>query len=310
MKALAVTSPGSTATVVEVDTPTPGAGDVLVKVAAASVNGFDLAVAGGMLEGMMEHRYPVVIGKDFAGVVAAVGEGVDTFAVGDRVFGVVTRDFLGDGSIGEFVAVPATVGVAHTPAGVPDREAAALGLAGVTALAAVDGAQLTPESVVLVSGATGGVGTQVVQLAAAAGATVIATARGDVAAALVSELGATEVVDYTEDVAAAVRASHPNGADVVFHFAGDAAALVPALADGGRFVTALLMSADQLPLENGTVVPVLAVPTAEALETVARSHADGSARIRVDHLYPLADAAEALARFGTGKLGKIVIAVA
>lgn len=103
---------------------------------------------------------------------------------GDRVFGVVAKEFIGDGPIGEFVTVPAAIGIAHTPEGVSDPEAAALGLAGVTALAAINGAGIVADSVVLVSGATGGVGTQVVQRAAAAGATVIATATGDAASTL------------------------------------------------------------------------------------------------------------------------------
>jgi NADPH:quinone reductase len=310
MQVLAIAAPGSPATVIEIDKPAPGVGEVLVRVTAASVNGFDVAVAAGMLEGMMEHRYPVVIGKDFAGIVEGLGEGVDSFAVGDRVFGVVTKEFIGDGSIGGYVTVPAGIGIAHTPAAVTDEEAAALGLAGVTALATVNGAELSAESVVLVSGATGGVGTQVVQLAAATGATVVATAKGETAAALMTELGAAKIVDYTGDVAAGLRAAHPSGAHAVIHLAGDPAALVPALADGGRFVSALVMSPEQLPLENGTVVPVHAVPTADALDQVAGAQADGSVQVRVDHLYPLADAAAALAHFGSGKLGKIVITVA
>jgi len=205
--------------------------------------------------------------------------------------------------------VPAGIGVAHTPAGMSDEDAAALGLAGVTALSALTSAEVLEGTTVLVSGATGGVGTQLLQRAAQAGATVIATAKGDAATALVRELGADEVVDYSGDVAAAVLASHPDGVDVIFHLAGDAASLVPALADGGRFVSALVMSPEQLPLEHGTVVPVYAVPTQEALDTVAAAHADGSVRIEIDQRYPLADAAAAFAQFGTSKLGKIVVTI-
>jgi NADPH:quinone reductase-like Zn-dependent oxidoreductase len=310
MQVFAVPSEGAAPTVLDIARPEPGAGEILVRVKAASINGFDTAVAAGMLVGMMEHRYPVVLGKDFAGTVEALGGGVDGFAVGDRVFGVVTRNFLGDGSLGQYVAVPASIGVAHTPEGVSDEDAAALGLAGVTALMAIEAADLHDGSVVLVAGATGGVGTQVVQRAARSGATVLATARSGAAASLVESLGATEVVDHSGDVAAAVLRSHPTGVDVVVHLAGDAAALAPALADGGRFVSALLMSPEQLPLEHGTVVPVSAVPTQQALDAVAGAHADGSLRIPVDHVYPLADAAAAFAQFGTSKLGKIVVTVA
>jgi NADPH:quinone reductase-like Zn-dependent oxidoreductase len=82
--------------VTEVDRPDPGAGEVRVRVRAASLNGFDLSVANSYLKGMMEHRFPVVLGKDFAGEVDAIGPEVDRFQVGDRVFGVVMmKDILG-----------------------------------------------------------------------------------------------------------------------------------------------------------------------------------------------------------------------
>jgi NADPH:quinone reductase-like Zn-dependent oxidoreductase len=83
---------------------------------------------------MMEHRFPLVIGKDYAGIVEPVGEGVDTFAVGDTVFGVVMKPFLGTGSLAQYVAVPAADGVARVPEGLSVRDAGVLGLAGVAAL--------------------------------------------------------------------------------------------------------------------------------------------------------------------------------
>lgn len=72
---------------------------MLVRVASSSVNGFDAATAAGYPQGMMEHRFPLVVGKDFAGTVEALGDGVDGFAVGDAVFGVVMKPFLGAGSL-------------------------------------------------------------------------------------------------------------------------------------------------------------------------------------------------------------------
>lgn len=307
MRALVVPASGSTPSIAQIDRPIPASGEVLVRVAAATVNGFDLAVAGGMLEGMMEHRYPVVLGKDFAGTIEELGADVSGFAVGDRVFGVVTKEFLGDGAIGEFVTVPAATGLAHIPDSVSDRDAAALGLAGVTALSVVESAGLGSDSVVLVAGATGGVGTLVVQLAAATGATVIATAVGDSATALVRGLGASEIVDHTGDVAALVRDQHPDGVDVIVHLAGDPGVLLPALADGGRFVSALVMSADQVPLENYNVVPVFADASGASLTAVAAQRAAGSLTVPVDRVYPLDDAVAAFAQFGASKLGKIVI---
>lgn len=127
----------------ELPVPEPGPGEVRVHVRAASVNGFDLAVASGSLQGGMEHRFPVVLGKDFAGVVDAAGPGVEGYAAGDRVFGVVTKPFLGDGSFAEYVTVPVEVGLARLPAGVSFEDGAALGLAGTAASDSVDAAAIT-----------------------------------------------------------------------------------------------------------------------------------------------------------------------
>src|SRR5205085_4869385 len=104
MKAIATTDFGAPASLVEVPAPAPGEGEILVRVASSSINGFDLSVASGRLKGMMEHRFPVVLGKDYAGTVEAVGPGVDDFAEGDTVFGVVMKPDLGDGSFGERIA--------------------------------------------------------------------------------------------------------------------------------------------------------------------------------------------------------------
>src|SRR5687768_17295309 len=126
MRAFAFTAFGSTPEVRELDLPEPGEGEVRVRVHAASVNGFDLSVAGGRLQGMMQHRSPVALGKDFAGTIAAVAAGVTGYAPGARVFGVVTKPYLADGSFGEFVTVPVAVGLAHLPEAVRFDEGGAL----------------------------------------------------------------------------------------------------------------------------------------------------------------------------------------
>lgn len=82
---------GSAPALTDLDIPEPGDGEVRVRIRAASVNGFDLAVASGYTEDFMEHRFPLVLGKDFAGEIDAVGAGVSEYAAGDRVFGIVTR---------------------------------------------------------------------------------------------------------------------------------------------------------------------------------------------------------------------------
>ncbi|MEU9329033.1 alcohol dehydrogenase catalytic domain-containing protein [Streptomyces canus] len=110
--------------------------------AAASLNGFDIATAAGYTQAFMEHRFPLVLGQDFAGVVEALGEGAEGFAVGDAVFGVVMKPFLGAGSLAQYVAVPAGHGVARIPAGVTAGVAGALGVAGATAVRSLDAVAL------------------------------------------------------------------------------------------------------------------------------------------------------------------------
>lgn len=293
----------------DVDLPDPGEGEVRVRVHAASVNGFDLAVAAGMVQGMMEHRFPVVLGKDFAGAIDAVGPGADGYAVGDRVFGVVTKPFLGDGSFGEFVTVPVTVGLAKLPDSVSFTDGAALGLAGTAALDSVDAAELRPGQSVLIAGATGGVGSYAVQFAAQAGATVIATAHTGDGRDLVTRLGAAEVVDYAGDVAAQVRASHPDGVDAVIHLAGDPVALLPALRDGGRFASTMIMSAEQLPADSATVAPVYATPAPDKLDRLAEGSAQQHTLTSVEKVYPLTEARQAFAHFGQGTRGKLVLSL-
>lgn len=92
MRSFALPAFGQSPEITEITAPEPAEGEVRVRVGAASINGFDLSVASGQLEGMMEHRFPVVMGKDFAGTIDAVGAGVAGYQVGDRVFGVVTKD--------------------------------------------------------------------------------------------------------------------------------------------------------------------------------------------------------------------------
>ncbi|MGP3921094.1 alcohol dehydrogenase catalytic domain-containing protein [Nonomuraea sp. 10N515B] len=179
---------------------------MLVRVQASSLNGFDVSVVAGRWAGMMEHRFPVVLGMDFAGTVAAVGESVTRFAVGDPVFGVVAKAFLGDGGFGEYVVVGEQHGVTVRPDGADVAAAGALGLAGTAAVDALDAVAPQAGETVLISGATGEVGAIAIQYAAAAGAKVIATAGPGAGTDFVRGLGATDVVDHTGDLAAQVRA--------------------------------------------------------------------------------------------------------
>lgn len=303
MRAVAVTEPDATPAVIELPRPQPGPGEVLVEVAASSVNGFDVSVAGGMLHGMMDHRYPVVLGKDVAGTVTAVGGDVTRFAPGDAVFGVVVKPFLGDGGFGEYVTVPADTGLTALPAGLDLPTAGVLGLAGTAAADTVAAADAGPDTTVLVVGATGGVGSVAVQLLAASGCTVLATGRTDEAAELLTRLGATHVIDHTDDLAGHVRAIAPDGVDAVVHLAGDPSPLLELLADGGRLVSALGFGADQHP----AALAIMADPTATTLDRLAAEVVAGRLEVPVSRTYPLDQTPRALTDFTQGKLGKLAL---
>jgi NADPH:quinone reductase len=310
MRAFALTGFGETPTIVDLPLPEPVEGEVRVRVHAASVNGFDLSVAKGRLEGMMEHRFPVVLGKDFAGTVDALGTGVTGYQVGDRVFGVVTKPYIGDGSLGEYVTVPVAVGIAKLPDNVDFTEGAGLGLAGTAAAEAFDAGKIGEGTTVLVAGATGGVGQQALQLAVRAGARVIATASTDEEKELVTGLGAAATVDYKADVTEQVLASHPQGVDVALNFAGAPAALVPAVKQGGRLVSTLIMSPADVPAEGIEVISIYANPARETLERLAKNQADKHTTVTVQRTYTLDQTATALEDFAAGTLGKLVITVA
>ena len=176
MRAYVLPEPESTPIVTDVPTPRPAPGEVLVRVTSSSVNPHDLMVASGAAARYMEYRYPVVLGSDLTGTVEAVGSGVDGPSPGDRVFGLVRELVAARGSFADRVAVPREW-LAPTPEGLDDEAAGALGLAALTALRCVEAIDPADGEVVLVNGATGGVGSYAVQMVLARGAAVVATAR-------------------------------------------------------------------------------------------------------------------------------------
>jgi NADPH:quinone reductase-like Zn-dependent oxidoreductase len=305
MRAFALQETGAAPAVVELPDPTPGPGEVLVRVSASSVNGFDAAVAAGMLQGMMEHRFPVVLGKDFAGTVEALGEGASAFAVGEAVFGVVMKPYLGDGGLGELLVVGEQFGIAAIPEGLEPHLAGALGLAGSAAVDALEAVGTGPGRTLLISGATGGAGSIALQYAVAAGASVIATARPGTEADHVRGLGAAHVVDYTGDVATQVGALAPDGVDAVLHLAGDGATLAALLAPDGTLASLLGFG----PAQHPSAVSIMASPARATLDRLAADVAAGRIRVPVTATYPLEETARAFTDYGAGALGKLSVTV-
>jgi NADPH:quinone reductase-like Zn-dependent oxidoreductase len=230
MKAMLLTANGGPEMLRLGDAPSPsaGPGEIVVDVHAASINAADYKVRLG---GHGNLQFPHILGRDFSGVVASVGDGVTDFAVGDPVFGV--NDAGKEGAYAEQLAIKAAI-VARKPDRLSHLEAAALALTGLTAIWAVeDTARLQKGETILIQGGAGGVAGFAIQLAKYLGATVITTAsasNGD----YVRGLGADRVIDYNaEDFTKTV-----SGCDVVFDTVGDEVQLrsYSVLKPGGRLV--------------------------------------------------------------------------
>jgi NADPH:quinone reductase-like Zn-dependent oxidoreductase len=191
--------------------PVPKRGEVVVDIHAASVNGADWKVRDG--SSYPQTQFPYVLGRDFSGVVSAVGEGVGDFRVGDEVFAVC--DVGQEGAYAEKIAIKASL-VARKPESVSHVDAAALALTGLTALVAVeDTLKLQAGETILIQGGAGGVAAFAIQLAKHIGARVITTTSA-ANHAYVRGLGADQIIDYNaEDFTKVV-----SGCDAVFETVG------------------------------------------------------------------------------------------
>jgi NADPH2:quinone reductase len=241
MRAITVSEYGAAPAVTELPDPKAGPGQILVKIRAAGVNPMDRAIAEGQWQSMMPAVFPLILGADLAGVVEAVGEQVSRFSPGDEVFGQLLIPPLGSaGTYAEHVSVTQDAPLARVPRTLETTTAAALPTAGGTALNLVEALGELTGKTMLIVGAAGGVGTFATQLAAQAGARVIASARSS-DAARVRGYGAVETIDY--DAVAlpeSVSTAHPEGIDVLVDLASDPAgfaALAAQVRPGGTALT-------------------------------------------------------------------------
>jgi NADPH:quinone reductase-like Zn-dependent oxidoreductase len=289
--------------------PAPADNEVLVRVQASSANPVDGAIVAGMLNGMVEHTFPVVLGRDYAGVVEQAGAAVTRFAAGDAVFGFLRHadPTVHDGSWAELIVVGED-SVARRPDGVDVAAAGAAPLAAITALTALDALAVSDGDTILIVGATGGVGSFAAQLAAHAGATVIAPALPEDEQYL-RDLGVSELLDRNADVVAAVRERHPDGVDAlleVVSYAPDGFnASAAALKADGRGASPLSAAGDGQGRAN-----VMAMATRENLERVAELLDSGVLRVPIQRSYGLDAAGDALQALATThKQGKLAIQV-
>ena len=279
--------------------PSAGPGQIVVDIFAASVNGADWKVRAGSYA---QATFPLILGRDFSGVVSALGTGVTDPRIGDEVFGVLEAGR--DGTYAEKVAIGAAI-VAKKPSALSLVDAAALALTGLTALTAVeDTLKLKAGETILIQGGAGGVAGFAIQAAKHLGARVISTASA-ANLAYVRGLGADEVIDYNAtDFRKAV-----SNCDAVFDTVGGDVALrsFAVLKSGGR--AAFIASGAQAPKPDRSDVTALrpAVGRDRAhLERIVELYQAGAVRPPPVTLYGLADARDALrvseARHFKGKL--------
>jgi NADPH:quinone reductase-like Zn-dependent oxidoreductase len=313
VRALHVPAPGARPVVGDLPIPDVVPGHVLVQVKAAGLNPFDNIVAAGLMAEMVPHEYPLVLGRDAAGIVTAVADDVDHVAVGDEGFGhVLFAPPVQAGTLAEYALLSAST-VATKPRAMDFATAAAIPLAGAAASAAVDIIGPRPGQVVLVNGATGGVGQYAVQLLVARGAIVVATGT-EAEHETLTALGAKTVVDYSAgSVVDQVLAAHPDGVDALVNLVGSATGEIPLQAvrrEGTVATTTMAPDADTLSAAGLAGSTVRAIPVAQTTGPLAELAAAGTLRVDIDTVLPLGQATEGLARLAAGTArGKIVVAV-
>ncbi|HWI30565.1 MAG TPA: NAD(P)-dependent alcohol dehydrogenase [Microbacterium sp.] len=307
---------------VVVDIPLPGPLEVVVRVRASSINAADIHIMRGeplLLRAFFGMRRPRVgtRGRDVSGTVVAVGSGVADLAIGDEVLGE-----LAGGGLAEYVKTPADQ-LVRRPGALDPVAASALPLAGGTAWQAVELGGVAARQRVLVIGASGGVGTYTVQLAALRGAEVWALC-GARSRKLVEDLGAARTFDYkTTDAAGLPAASF----DAILDIAGTAplrrlrsmlrpgGTLVLVSGEGGRLLGPIgrILRAGLLSRGAGgrRIRPLAARTKPELTAELAALAAEGRIRAAIERTWPLSEARNALAHVDAGHtVGKVVVVMA
>ncbi|UYV12507.1 MAG: zinc-dependent alcohol dehydrogenase family protein [Phycisphaera sp.] len=306
------------------ETPRPKPGQVLIKIAASSVNTVDTMIRKMGADLPFAPKTPAILGMDFAGTIEAMGEGVTGYDVGDEVYGCAGG--LGDlpGTLAERIAADARL-IAHKPKNLSMREAAAIPLVGITAYEGLQRAGITKGQKVLVHGGSGGVGHIALQLARHFGADVYSTGGGDAQLALIEKLGATPINYKTETVEQyVVRHTGGAGFDVVFDSVGGSnlANSFEAAALNGQIATTVSMcELDLTPAHfKGLslhvvfmLIPMLHDFRREAHGEILRelasiAEAGGMTPMLDEKKFSLQEASEAHARLESGQaMGKVVV---
>ncbi|HEY2276081.1 MAG TPA: NADP-dependent oxidoreductase [Steroidobacteraceae bacterium] len=295
----------------ELSTPKPGADEVLVALDTVGVGPWDVDVRE-KLDYWKKRNFPLVLGVDGAGTVAAMGAEVHGFKVGDPVYAYAWDNPKG-GFYAEYIALPAKA-VAHVPAGINLKEAGAMAVSALTALQGIDDAlHIKPGETLIIHGASGAVGSLALQFAKLRGAKVLATASGEDGEAFVKRLGASAVVDGRHgDIRAAAREFAPGGVDAVLALAGGEAleACIDALKSGGRVAFPEGVHPPPKPRAGLPIVSYNALTGPAEYARLNEAIVAAKLEVPIAAEFPLADAARAQERMAAGHvLGKIVLRV-
>lgn len=293
-----------TMSVSDVNIPQPEAGEVLVRNLAVGVNPVDYKIREGQYPEVKADKLPLTLGREVAGLIEAVGEGVEGFQVGDRVFAMIGAD----GGYAQYSRVPAKH-LAVIPSSIDWRHAAAIPLAAHTAWQAlVEHGHLEHGQKVLIHGGTGGVGHFAVQFARLKGAQVYATASGD-SLAFLSKLGVDRAIDYKQERFEDICEDF----DLVIDLIGGEtqARSWQVLGEGGRLVSTLEMPDAHHPQAQGKTGAVfITCPDGRELAEIASYVADGQVKVVIAETFELRDAVKALDYIANQHVhGKVVLRV-
>jgi NADPH:quinone reductase len=275
MRAVVVREYGGKAEIVALPAPNVEPGNILIKIAAAGMNPMDRSIAGGVWKSVMAATFPMILGFDVAGIVVDIGEGTTRFRVGESIMGQLLLPPVGAfGTYADYVAVSERATLTRIPSGVDPPVAAAAPTAGMSALAIFDSLSPLDGKTVLIVGAAGGVGSFVTQLAANAGARIIANVRQENVARM-QTYGVAEIVDVGAPLAELVAQSHPDGIDVLIDVANDAddfATLAALVRNGGSALTTRYVAeVDALAANGVTAINFQLAASSELLERVAEA---------------------------------------
>ena len=314
MRAVGVRALRGEPELLDVPKPSPGPGEVLVQLGAAGVNPFDWKILDGLYENQRPHVFPLVAGVDGAGVVEAVGDGVQRFAVGDGVYGNFLHDPIGRGTYAEFVAAPESAGIAKMPRGMYSTQGAAVPTAGMTAVQTLDELGLTRGQSLLILGAAGGIGSYATQLASNAGILAVTTSRGPHRDYL-HKLGSHRFFDATNmSLHDEIRNAYPDGFDALLDlynrgpaFEGNLVHVKP----GGQVASTIgAVDVPALTTRGWRGRNIDMKPRPELLDRLGAEFLTGRLRIPMEQKSPLAEAPRVLAESRAGTLrGKAVLTI-